>query len=405
MIKWEQWMEIKDLKNQGHSIRAIERMTGHSRNTIRRVLQQTQPAAFSKPERDSKLDEFKDYIRGRYEECALSAVRLLQEIRPMGYTGSIQTLRRYLHGFRQRRKAIARATVRFETAPGAQGQVDWGYCGQFPNSVGQLVRVYVFVMVLGFSRMMYVRFTSSMKLPVMIDCHLSAFRYLGGWTRSLLFDNMKQIKISANEWNALFLDFANHYGIVPKTHKPYWPRTKGKVERGVDYVKDNFLNGRSFVDFEDLNAQGLHWLDHTANVRIHSTTQRRPVDLLSEESLIPYTSAPPYQMAQRALRKVDCESFVRFERSRYWVPPENIGKTVLVVHQNGKITIRCNDLIIAEHAAAQKQGSCIAQPDQLAEIWKFTLNRSRKDPVPHWDLTFDQSVATHSLAGYEEVAK
>lgn len=226
MTNWEGWMEIKDLKNEGHSIRAIERMTGHSRNTIRKVLKQTQPAAFCKPERVSKVDEFKEYVRNRYEECALSAVRLIQEIRPMGYSGSVQTLRRYLQSFRKTRKAIAKATVRFETAPGAQAQVDWGYCGQFPNSVGQLIRVYVFVMVLGFSRMMYVQFTSSMKLPVLIDCHLAAFRYLGGWTRSLLFDNMKQVRLGADRWNPLFLDFANHYGIVRKTCRPRWPRTK-----------------------------------------------------------------------------------------------------------------------------------------------------------------------------------
>lgn len=404
MIKWEQWMEIKDLKNQGHSIRAIERMTGHSRKTIRKILKQSQPAAFFKPERGSKLDQFKEYAKKRYEECALSAVRLIQEIRPMGYAGSIQTLRRYLQQFRQTRRAIARATVRFETAPGAQAQVDWGYCGQFANSIGQLMRVYVFVMVLGFSRMLYVRFTSSMKLPVLIDCHLAAFRYFGGWTRSLLFDNMKQVRLGADRWNPLFIDFANHYGIVPKTCRPRWPRTKGKVERMVDYAKDNFLNGRTFVDFDDLNAQGLHWLDHTANVRIHNTTGKRPVDLLAAENLVPYNSAPLYQMALRAIRKVDCESFVHFDRSRYWVPPENVGKSVLVCSRNGQITIHCNDLIIAEHAVADKPGSCVAQPDQLAEIWKFTLNRS-KEPVPHWDLTFDQSVATHPLAGYEEAVR
>lgn len=398
-------MEIKDLRNQGYSIRAIERETGHSRNTIRKILKQKEPASFNKSQRSSKLDEFKEYVKKRYEECALSSIRLLQEIGPMGYTGSVQTLRRYLQGFRSSRKAIARATVRFETAPGAQAQVDWGYCGQFKNSVGQLIRVYGFVIVLSFSRMMYIRFTSSMKLPILIDCHMEAFRYFGGCTRSLLFDNMKQVRLGAKEWNPLFLDFVNHYGIIPKTCRPRRPRTKGKVERSIDYVKDNFLNGRSFVDFDDLNAQGLHWLDGTANVPTHGTTGKRPIDLLSTENLIPYSCAPTYQIATRALRKVDCESFVRFDRSRYWVPPENIGKTVLVSHANGRITIRCNDLIIVEHRAAEKAGSCIAQPDQLEQIWKFTLNRPPKEPVPHWDLTFDQAVATHSLSAYEEAAR
>ena len=201
MIKWEPWMEIKDLRNQGHSIRAIAKMMGVSRNTVRKVLDQSTPAVFSKPERSSKLDEFKGYVKNRYEECALSAVRLLDEIRPMGYSGSIQTLRRYLNGLRGRKRSLGKATVRFETPPGDQAQVDWGYCGQFNNQLGQLIRVYVFVMVLSFSRMMYVRFTSSMKLSALIDCHLSAFQFFGGWTRCMLYDNMKQVRLTAQQWN------------------------------------------------------------------------------------------------------------------------------------------------------------------------------------------------------------
>jgi len=402
MIKWERWMEIKDLRNQGHSIRSIAKMTGTSRNTIRKVLKQAAPAVFEKAERTSKLDEFKEYVKKRYEECALSAVRIIQEIRPMGYLGSIQTLRRYLHTLRGRKRALAKATVRFETAPGAQAQADWGYCGTFANQSGQLLRVYVFVMVLSFSRMMYVRFTSSMKLPVLIDCHLSAFQFFGGWTRSVLYDNMKQVRLGIHEMNPLFMDFANHYGFIPKTHRPYWPRTKGKVERSVDYVKDNFLNGRNFIDFDVLNAQGHHWLDQTANIRIHATTRKRPIDLLPFENLIPWGSLPVYRLALRVSRQVDSESFVRFDRSRYSVPPQHVGKTVLVAKQDQKIIVRSNDLIIAEHAVADKPGSCVADPAHLAELWKLTLQR-QPPPPPTWALTFDQSVACHSLTVYDEV--
>src|SRR3990172_1469396 len=140
MIKWEQWMKIKDLRSQGHSIRAIARMTGASRNTIRKVLKQSAPAAFEKPERNSKLDEFKDYIKNRYEECALSAVRLIEEIQPMGYSGSIQTLRRYVQTLSNRNRALGRATIRFETPPGHQSQADWAYAGRFADAVGEFIK-------------------------------------------------------------------------------------------------------------------------------------------------------------------------------------------------------------------------------------------------------------------------
>jgi hypothetical protein len=213
---------------------------------------------------------------------------------------------------------------------------------------------------------------------------------------------MKQVRLGAQQWNPLFLDFVNHYGIIPKTHRPYWPRTKGKVERCVDYAKDNFLNGRSFVDFYDLNNQGLHWLNTIANVRIHGTTHKRPIDLLPLENLIPLLSCPVYQLSMRSTRRVDSESFVRFHRSRYSVPPENVGKTVLVAQSGQKIRICSNDLVIAEHAVADKPGSLVADPCHIAQLWKLTLQR-QPPPPPAWNLTFDQSVATHSLKIYEEV--
>src|SRR5262249_20470342 len=159
--------------------------------------------------------------------------------------------------------------------------------------------------VLGFSRYMYIEFTTSMKLPVLIACHLRAFAYWGGWPASLLLDNMKQVKLGRGRWNPLFIDFAGHYGIAVKTHQVRRPRTKGKVERMVDYVKDNFLNGRSFVDVDDLNAQGLNWLATVANVRTHATTGRRPIDLLAEEGLTQYGEIRPYQISDRDVRKVD----------------------------------------------------------------------------------------------------
>ena len=402
MIKWEQWMKIKDLRSQGHSIRAIARMTGASRNTIRKVLKQSAPAAFEKPERNSKLDEFKDYIKNRYEECALSAVRLIEEIQPMGYSGSIQTLRRYVQTLSNRNRALGRATIRFETPPGHQSQADWAYAGRFADAVGEFIKIYIFVMVLSFSRMMFVKFTTSMKLPELIFCHKEAFRYFNGWSASILYDNMKQVRVGPEQWNQQFLDFANYYGIIPKTHRIRRPRTKGKVERMVHYVKDNFLNGRSFADLDDLNLQAMNWLNETANSRIHATTGIPPIELFVKEKLIAYDSIAPYRFVPEHERVVDAESFVRFNRSRYSVPPTSIGKKVIVQHDQQRIVIRCGELIIAEHLAADRPCSCIADPLHMAEVWKISMNRS-VPPSGKWKVTFDQKVATPSLAVYEEV--
>ncbi len=134
MLRLEEWMDIKTLHREGHSIKEIARQTGRSRNTVRRVLREAAPAGFSKTERDSCLDEFKLYLREQFENTGLSAVRLLPEIQAMGYVGSISTLRRYVHTLRPEQERLKKLTVRFETPPGKQMQADWGYCGRFPDA-------------------------------------------------------------------------------------------------------------------------------------------------------------------------------------------------------------------------------------------------------------------------------
>lgn len=332
-----------------------------------------------------------------------TGVRLIDEIKPMGYTGSVDTLRRFLATLRPINTAAAKATVRFETPPGQQGQADWAYCGRFPDTQGKIVPIYVFVFVLGFSRSLFVRFTTSMDVRVLIECHQHAFEYLGGWPREILYDNMKQVKIGPNEWNPLFLDFANHHGFTIKTHRVRRPRTKGKVERMVFYVKDNYLNGRSFADLDDLNAQALQWLENTANARQHATTRCRPADLLVQEGLVPTSSMPAYKCYPSWLAKVNAESFVRIQGSRYSVSPVHVGQSVLVTLREQKIVIRSGDLIVAEHIKADKKGSCIASKEHLSELWKLAL-ASSSGPLPHWQMNFRQEVETASLSQYDAVA-
>ncbi len=322
----------------------------------------------------------------------------------MGFSGSIATLRRYLHSLKPEHERLRKLTVRFETPPGKQAQVDWGYCGRFSGPAGQLVPVYVFVMVLGFSRMLYVEFTSSMKLPALIRCHLNAFDWFGGWTRDILYDNMKQVRLGPTELNPWFVDFAAHYGFAIKTHRVRRPRTKGKVERMVHYVKDAFLNGRTFTDLADLNAQAHHWLTHTANARIHATTKQPPVDLWKQEELSSLGSVARYQLFEPVARKAGFDGFVRFERSRYSLPPEFAGQKVLIGRQEQKIIIRSHDLIIAEHSPAQKAGDVVADSAHVAALWKLSLYMA-KTPPPRWQLTFNQQVEAAPLAAYQEAAQ
>lgn len=158
------------------------------------------------------------------------------------------------------------------------------------------------------------------------------------------------------------------------------------------------------MDLADLNAQGRHWLSHTANVLIHATTDQRPVDLWPKEGLTAVGSVAPYQFYESLERKVDYEGFVRFGRTRYSVPPEHARTTVWVGQRETKILVRSGDLIIAEHQVSQKPGLTVTQPDHVAALWQLSLKRS-KDPIPCWSLSFDQSVAATPLTTYEEAAR
>lgn len=396
-------MDIKDLRGQGHSMRAVARMTGHARTTVHRALHPEQRTPPRKRGRKSGLEPHKDYLRDRYLTTGLSGVRLHEELRSMGYTGAIDSVQRFLKELDIPRQALTKATVRFETPPGEQAQVDWADVGYYTDDEGKQRKVYAFVMILSYSRALYVEFTTRMNLPELIACHQRAFVHFNGWTRRILYDNMKQVRLSSTQWNPLMMDFLAHHGITPSTHRPYRPRTKGKVERAVRYLKDNFIKGRVFADLADLRAQGQHWQSEVANVRVHATTKERPCDLLAAEHLIPFSSTPAYHLSGRVERIVDAEGYVRLAGSRYSVPPTVVGQRVIVECGDSTISVRLGEVIIAEHPRAARSGECHAHPEHVAAMWRLAFART---PVPRTltsALLIEQPVAARPLAMYEEV--
>lgn len=401
MIGREQLLDVLDLKRQGHSIRAIAGLTGLSRNTVRRVLRGQHDLKRKPAPRASVLDPFKDYLARRRAEHPLSAVRLMAEVAPMGYAGSVQTLRRYLAELDGRAATARKLTVRFETPPGHQAQADWAHAGGVPDSAGRDRPAYAFTVVLSYSRTLFVRFYRSMAVADLIDGHRQAFAYFGGWPRVILYDNMKQVRVGPGRLNEQFLDFARHYGFTPKTHRPYRPRTKGKVERAVDYLRDSFLVGRSFADLDDLNGRVRDWLDRVANARVHATTGERPCDLLAEEGLTPAGSVPDYQFADPVTRTVSAESLVHFRGSRYSVPPAYSGRPVEVAASGQVVRVRAGDVVIAEHREAAARGQCVVDKEHLAELWRVTNEQTARPPAGGTAVGPD--VMRADLGRYEEV--
>ncbi|MFC1530066.1 IS21 family transposase [Gemmatimonadota bacterium] len=373
-------MHIKFLKQEGVTVTEIAQRFGISRQTIYNHLNRTDPYPKPREKRSSKLDPHKDYIRARIEEFDLPATSLLRELRSKGYDGGLTILRSFVRPLKA--ELIQRVTERFETRPGRQAQIDWGECGTISVG-GERKKLYLFVLVLGYSRMTYAKFTTSMKLPVLQSCLKEAFSVLG-IPSELLVDNMKQAVDQHDtvtgtvRWNARFLAFCDHYGTLPAACPPYWPRVKGKVERGVGYIKQSFLTGRYFTDLADLNQQLDRWIDTEANVRIHGTTNERPIDRYREE--LPHlgasTAVPSFDTRPVEIRKVPSDCHISYRGVLYSVDPVAVGRTVVVRADGENIgdafSVYHDGTLVAVHRRAPKGSRPMTLPEHTAAIRKIT---------------------------------
>lgn len=307
MISKETSVEIRVLARRGLSVRGIARELGISRNTVRKYLrgEAVSTVPHQGPGRPRSLAPYEDWLRRRIHAAApvvLPAPVLLREITAMGYAGSERTVRRFCAAIRP--EPVNEPLVRFETAPGHQVQMDWGEY----RLAGR--RLYAFLGVLGFSRWLYLEYVDSTRADTLIDCHRRMFAAFGGIPVEILYDNMKTVVIQRNAYGAgrhRFHDslwaLAQECGFRPRLCQPYRPRTKGKVERMVQYAADNFfhpfvtrlaLAGR-VPELDELNAEARLWSQGVANVRVHGVTRERPVDRLIREqaAMNPYSGPQP----------------------------------------------------------------------------------------------------------------
>lgn len=400
VVDEEEKLDIRQMHREGHSIKAIHRTTRRSINTIRRIVR-GQYVRSKRKEKKSILDPFKEFIEEKFK-LGRPVPRIMGDLRKMGYEGSKSQLYRFLKPLRIERRTIDKRTVRFETAPGEQAQMDWGHFGQFIDLDGKKRNLYLFACLLGYSRACYMEFTTQMQVPVLIACHIKAFDYFGGVPEKILYDNMRQVRKGPSQLNPAFVDFANYYGFHIQTCRPYRARTKGKVERLIRYFRDNFGGDRTFSSLEDANAQARHWMEYEANCRIHGTTGKRPIDLLSQEGLQDHRHMAPYRPVEKVRRKSDLEGFVRFQGNRYSVPPHAAGKTVEVEHLGATIRIYCEDLILTEHQQPEGKGKTAVHADHQAEMWRLTLARSAP-PSKSTLHVFDAGVAVRDLEIYDAV--
>lgn len=365
---------VEDLLNNV-PIKKIARTQRIARNTIRKYKKILIKILLIKPAISSNIDLImKEFTRIRKEErysenfgwleknkkmVELFAsecnnyVRLIEELRRNGFSGSYSSLLRYLSkNFANSDKPI----MRIETKAGEIAQVDFGYVGNIYDEEDNLFKkAYVFVMVLCYSRDAYYEIVKSQDVNTWCSCHIHAFHHFGGSPKIIIPDNLKSAIIKASFCdpvvNRSYSDLAKHYGFQIDPCIPATPQHKGKVESGVKYVKNNFMKLRSFNNFTDANMQLELWNKNTAGQRIHGTTRRKPKELfdLYEKNELTELPLDHFEIPVYKELKVSRDFHIQLDKAYYSVPYELCARYVLARKTDSQVTIFKENRTVAVH--------------------------------------------------------
>jgi transposase len=378
---------------QGHSKSAISRRLGMSRPTVRRHISAAVQLGLSTVSSPSEvasisfeLQERLSRSRGndapaREDISALEAqiVAFIGQpdmtIRQMwrlfqgqGHTFSESSLKRYI---RQTHSAVsAPVTIRMETEPGQQAQVDFGQM-KVTFADGSTKRLWAFVMSLSYSRHRFVRFVQRQDITTWLKCHIRAFEFFGGVPHTVMVDNLKSGVVKADIYdpvvNRAYAECERHYQFVVDPNKVRTPQHKGKVERIMTVIRQQLLSGREFDDVAHLNESALAWCREVAG-RIHGTTRRTPQELftLEQPQLRPLPAAS-FDLPTWAQHKAHPDCHIVFERSYYSVPYRYVGQQVWVRGGIGKVQIFHKEDLIKIHPRASHPGEWLTDPSDYPE--------------------------------------
>lgn len=345
----------------------------------------------------ASLDVHRDVIQDWLEEGII--VKRIHEmlVERHGWMGSYESLKLYTRPLR-----VTQGTcVRIEVAPGEEAQVDFGYAGfMWDPAEKRRRKAWAFLMTLSHSRHAYGEFVFRQDTETWINCHRHAFEFFGGAPKKIVLDNLKAAIIKAAVHdplvNRVYRECAEHYGFLISPCMPGMPEHKGKVERGVPYVRRSFIAGREFIDIADANIQVIDWLMNKAGMRIHGTTKQKPLEVFNtvEKKTLLKLPESPFGMVKwkDAVLHRDCHVVV--DGSFYSAPHRLRGETLLVRIGDGMVRIFHRHEIVASHIRASKPGTrrTIAEhypPEKAAYM----------EQSPQWCLERAKSIgeATHKL--------
>lgn len=336
MDKEHRMLKAEVLQGQGLKQWEIAEMLGVTDRTVRNYLRpRIMPS--ERYQRPSKLDPFKPFIDSVLDRNPhYNRELLVDRLRKIGYQGKISILRDYAAAVQKRIEL--QAVIRFETEMGRQAQVDWKEFGKQVVD-GKETKLYAFVMILGYSRKPFVHFTTSMDQPTLLACHVLAFAWFGGVPAEILYDNMRtafQPDIEGN-WQPTkrLLALAAHYGFTPRRCRIRRPETKGKVERIIGYLDNNFwprMEGQE-LSLATLNAEVSDWITAIGGKPIAELGESRNERFERERPTLRSLPATDFDVRREIPLHVGREGHVRYEGNRYTVPASQIGELVsLLVH-------------------------------------------------------------------------
>jgi transposase len=384
--------EIYRLKDAGYSARQIALTLRIGRTTVRKYLDHPERTLIAPKPRASKLDPYREMIDAFLAEAPhVKTPVVLQRLQQAGFDGRSTIVRSYLQ--KKRGESHTRqAFIRFESAPGKQMQIDWGHFGSL--TYGTAVRkLYALAVTESYSRMLYVEFTHSQKQEALHRGLINAFAFFNGTPEEIVVDNMLTAVTercgSVIRFNDAFLDFLRVGKIIPQACNIRSPHEKGKIEKCIDYLRQNFWPLRSFTDLSDVQRQADQWRDSICNVRIHQTTGERPVDRFSRISLRPLPSAWP-DCRECASPLVHTDFAVRFDDNSYTVPPWTIGRHLTLKADQHTVTLFHQQKQVACHHRSWERKQRIEIPAHQEQVKKL-----------HRKLWQDRDIALLSSLGQE----
>jgi transposase len=352
VIDYETFAKIHDCRDrQGLSIAQTARTLGLHPQTVATWWKRPRFEPRRSRPRGSILDPFKARITRLLDSHPYSAQQILQRLREEGYDGSVTILRDYVRRIRPPKRPVY---LKLHFAPGECAQVDWGAYGTVAVDNTRR-RLSFFVIVLAFSRRMYVEFTVSQTMEHFLGCHEHAFAAFGGVPSKIMVDNLKSAVLqrlagAAPVFNPRYHDFARHHGFAIAPCNVGRGNEKGRVESGVGYVKKNFLHGIELTDFSSVQAAAQVWLDTIANVRIHGETQQRPVDLFAQERQHLRPLNPnPYDIARTATCVASSQFRITLDTNHYSVPASHAHRRVMLKAYPDRVCIYFDNQLIARH--------------------------------------------------------